>query len=109
MAQDTQEVRVEATRIVSKESAIRKPYGFPMKDLSLTYGVSLAGLDLATKSGAAEAEKRVNAAAHAACKEIGRQYPAATPSDDECARDAAKEAMAKVQQLIAAAEKAANK
>ena len=109
VAQETQEIRVEATRIVSKESPIRTPYSFPMNDLSLAYGVSLAGLNLATKSGAAEAEKRVNAAALAACKEIGRQYPGATPSDAQCARDAAKEAMVKLQQLIAAAEKAANK
>ncbi len=109
MAQDTQEVRVEATRIVSKEAPVRSPIGFPMQDLSLTYGVSLAGLNLATNSGATEAEKRVNAAALAACKEIGRQYPDATPSEDECARDAAKKAMVKVHNLVAAAEKTANK
>jgi len=106
------EVRVEATRIVSKTSAtaaIPGPAGFPVKDLSLAYGVSLAGLNLATKSGAAEAEKRVNNAALAACKEIGRQYPDATPSEDECARDAAKRAMVKVHELVATAEKPANK
>ncbi len=34
MAQDAAEVRVEATRIVSKTSATRSPIGFPMKDLS---------------------------------------------------------------------------
>jgi UrcA family protein len=112
IAQETGEVRVEATRIVSKTSATAAtpgPAGFPVKDLSLAYGVSRAGLNLATKSGATEAEKRVDAAAHAACKEIGRQYPDATPSEDECARDAAKKAMVKVQQLVVAAEKAANK
>jgi UrcA family protein len=70
-----------------------------MKDLSLTYGGSIAGLNLATKSGVAEAEKRVNAAALAACKEIGSQYSDATPSEDECASHAAKQAMVKVQQL----------
>jgi len=112
MAQETGEVRVEATRIVSKTSATAAtpgPTGFPVKDLSLAYGVSLAGLNLATKSGAAEAEQRVNAAALAACKEIGRQYPDATPGEDECARDAAKKAMAKVQELVAAAEKTPKK
>ncbi len=109
MAQDTQEVRVEATRIISTEAPVRSPIGFPMKDLSLTYGVSLAGVDLTTKEGVAEAEKRVNAAAVAACKEIGRQYPDATPSEDECATDASKKAMKKVQHLVATAQKAAQK
>jgi UrcA family protein len=107
MAQDSQEVKVEATRIVSKDATVRSPIGFPMKDLSLTYGVSLAGLNLATYSGATEAENRVNAAALAACKEIGRQYPDVTPSEDECARNAAKKAMAKVHDLVLAAEKTA--
>jgi len=110
MAQDSSEVRVEATRVVSKDSSgPRGPTGFPMKDLSLTYGVSLAGLNLATYSGATEAEKRVNAAAIAACKEIGRQYPDATPSEDECVKHAAKKAMVEVQQLVADAEKTAKK
>ena len=105
MAQDTQEVKVEATRVVSKEAVDRSDSAFPINDLSITYGVSLAGLDLATHSGATEAEKRVNAAALAACKEIGRQHPSATPSDDECARKAANKAMAKVHDMVAAAEK----
>jgi UrcA family protein len=109
MAQVTAEVRVEATRIVSKEAPVRSPIGFPMKDLSLTYGVSLGDLNLATKAGAAEAERRVNDAAFAACKQIGRQYPDATPNEDECARDAAKKAMVKVHDLVAAAEKTAKK
>ena len=109
MAQDTQEVKVEATRIVSKESPIRKPYSFPMNDLSLTYGVSLAGVNLATSSGATEAERRVREAAKAACEAIGQRYPNATPSDKECAKAATDEGMTKVHQLIAAAEKATSK
>ena len=107
MAQNTPEVKVEATRVVSKTTNDRGPTGFPMKDLSLAYGVSLAGLNLATKSGADEAEKRVNAAAAAACKEIGRQYPDSTPNEDECIKHAAKKAMVKVNDLVLAAEKTA--
>ncbi len=109
LAQESSEVRVEATRIVSKESAARSPIGFPMQDLSLTYEVSLAGLNLATKFGADEAERRVNAAALAACEEIGKQYPDAKPSEDECAKDAAKKAMVKIQQFVTTAETAAKK
>jgi UrcA family protein len=109
MAQDTQEVKVEAIRVVSKDAPVRSPIGFPMTDLSLTYGVSLAGLNLATYSGATEAEKRVNAAARAACREIGHQYPDATPGESECTRSAAKNAMVKVHDLVAAAEKTASR
>jgi UrcA family protein len=107
MAQNPAEVKVEATRVLSKETNSRGPTNFPMTDLSLAYGVSLAGLNLATKSGADEAEKRVNAAAAAACKEIGRQYPEATSSENQCVREAAKKAMAKVNELVLAAEKTA--
>ena len=77
--------------------------------MTLSYGVSLAGLNLATSSGATEAARRVTEAAKAACEEIGQGYPRATPSDKECARPATDEGMAKVHQLIAAAEKAAGK
>ena len=107
MAQDTQEVKVEATHIVSKATNTRGPTNFPMTDLSLAYGVSLAGLNLATKSGATEAENRVNAAALAACKEIERQYPEAVSGENACVREAAKKAMVKVNELVLAAEKTA--
>ena len=107
MAQNTPEVRVEATHIVSKATNFRGSTNFPMTDLSLAYGVSLAGLNLATKSGATEAENRVSAAALAACKEIGRQYPDAAPSENQCAREAAQKAMVKVNELVLAAEKTA--
>jgi UrcA family protein len=107
MAQNPAEVKVEATRILSKQTNARGPTNFPMTDLSLAYGVSLAGLNLGTKSGADEAEKRVNAAAAAACKEIARQYPEATPNENQCAREAAKKAMVQVNEMVLAAEKTA--
>jgi len=69
-------------------------------------GVSTAGLDLTTSAGAAGLESRVKDAAAAACKEIGNKHPNASPSDAECARKATEEAMVKVHQLVAAAQKA---
>jgi len=45
----------------------------------------------------------------AACKEISRQYPDSTPSDDICAKAAADKAMVKVHELVAAAGKASAK
>jgi len=60
-------------------------------------------LDLASHVGALELEKRVHDAAMAACKEIGKQYPNATPSEDACAKAAADKAMVRAHELEAAA------
>jgi len=101
-AQEQQEVQVQAARTVTKVVG-RTMSGIPIIEVSLSYRVSLAGLDLSTKPGAAEAEHLVNAAAGKACKEIGRQYPNSTPSDTECARAASDKAMVRVNELVAAA------
>ena len=106
MAQGIQEVKIIATRNITTKLVGHTSSGIPIRDLSVTYGVSLEDLDLSTASGAADAEKRVNDAALAACQQIGHQYPDATPSEDVCARTAAKNAMGKVHKLVAAAEAA---
>ena len=104
-AQNIEEVKVEASRIVSKintrESLARAP--IRVNDISLSYAVSVADLDLASSAGAGEAEKRVTNAAETACKEISRQYPEATPNDADCAKAAVEKAMIKVRELVAAA------
>jgi UrcA family protein len=105
-AQQIQEVKVQATRLMSTKSAGRTTSGIPILDVSLSYGVSTEGLDLATNSGATELEGRVRNAAAAACKEIGQRYPDATPSEAQCAKNATAKAMVKVHELVAAAEKA---
>jgi len=88
---------------MSTKSAGRTSTGVPILDVSLSYGVSTAGLDLASHVGALELEKRVHDAAMAACKEIGKQYPNATPSEDACAKAAADKAMVRAHELEAAA------
>jgi len=103
-AQAPQEVRVQATRVVSSKTVGHSPSGVPIVDLSLTYGVSLMGLDLSTNSGATEAAKRISDAADAACKELGDKYPDATPSQRECAKIASEKAMVTLHGLVAAAE-----
>lgn len=104
-AQNPEQVKVEASRVVSTKIAGRSSSGVPVVEYSISYGVSLAGLNLATHSGAVEAERRVNAAATAACKEIGRQYPLmnATAGED-CAKTAADKAMVRVREMVASAE-----
>jgi UrcA family protein len=105
IAQNTEEVTVQGTRAVSAKTVGRTASGVPIVDVSLAYGVSTAGLDLASHVGATELEKRVHDAAMAACKEISKQYPDATPSEADCAKAAADKAMVRVHELEAAAAK----
>ncbi len=104
-AQSAQEITVQGTRALTTKEVGQTTTGVTVIQISLGYGVSVAGMDLASSAGAVELEKRINDAAMAACKEITRQYPNATPSDADCARAAAKKAMVKAHELEAAAKK----
>ena len=79
--------------------------GVPIQNVSLSYGVSTAGLDLTSDSGKKELKERVHTAAMAACKELSRQFPGAGPSDLDCAKVAVEKAMKQVHQAEAAATK----
>ncbi len=103
-AQTTPEVVVSSAKVVEK-SAGRTTSGIPIVDVSLSYGVSAAGLDLASASGAREFEKRVSDAAMDACKELGKRYPNSTPTDAQCAKTATDKAMTQVRQMESAAAK----
>ncbi|MDE2136762.1 MAG: UrcA family protein [Gammaproteobacteria bacterium] len=109
LAQGLPEVKVEATRVVtgaiSAKTMGKTASGVPVKDVTLSYGVSSEGLDLSTHTGALAFEQRVKDAADQACKEISRQYPDATPGEAECAKRAANGAMAQLHAAVAAAEK----
>jgi UrcA family protein len=104
VAQEMGEVSVQASRVVKKVIGTTSS-GVPIEDVSLSYGVGTAGLDLSTSAGAAELQKRVGNAATAACKELGRQFPSSTTSDAECIKKATDKAMVRVNELIAAAKK----
>ena len=103
VAQDDQGITVQATRIPTTEFRISG--GIPLVNMSLSYTVSASDVDLTSRAGAAELEKRVHDAALAACKEIAKQLPDSTPSVAECAKNAAGKAMVKVHELEAAADK----
>jgi UrcA family protein len=106
-AQQVQEVTVQASRIVEKQAG-HTSSGVPIVDVSLAYGVSYAGLDLVSHDGVMELERRVNAAARQACKQLSRYYPhVGAPNDAECAKRAADKAMIKVNELAASAGKIA--
>jgi len=106
VAQEMPEVVVSGTRAIVKTPAADS-HGFPIVDMSVSIGVSYAGLDLASAAGAAELGKKVNDAAKQACKEIGNQRPYRQfrTSESECAKAAADEAMVKVHALLAEAGK----
>jgi UrcA family protein len=106
VAQQIEEVIVEASHIVQSSVTARDPAtGGNIVSMTVSYGVSYAGLDLASKAGAAELEKRVKNAALAACKDISREYPLVPPNDATCAKQTADKAMVKVHELVAAAGK----
>jgi len=104
IAQDTGEVTVQASRVVKKTIGTTAS-GIPIQDISLSYGVSTAGLDLSSSAGAAALQKRVGGAAKAACKELARQYPDSTTTDAECIKTATDKAMVKANELLASAKK----
>lgn len=103
VAEDMGEVTVQASRVVNVKTVGKTASGFPIQDISLSYGVKAQDLDLASYAGVTELKKRVTAAAQAACKELGRQYPDSTPGDSDCAKAATDKAMVRVNELAAAA------
>ena len=106
VADDLQEIVVTG-KALAVQPAGKTASGVPIVDMSITYGVSYAGLDLASAAGAAEIEKRVNDAAKEACKDIASRRPLQqfTTSEAECAKAAADKAMVKAHELEAAAAK----
>ena len=105
MAQDMGSVTVLAKRAVVEKRVGTTASGIPIVDVSLSYGVSAKGIDLKSHAGVMELQKRVNDAAMQACKELDRQYPDTASSATDCAKNAAAPALAKVNDLAAAAAK----
>lgn len=103
-AQGTPEVVVTSSRAIVTQTG-QMPGGTPIVNVSLSYTVSAKGLDLTSKDGKAELEKRVSDAASKACNDIQHQFPETTPSVLEGTRQAKAAAMVKVQQIEAAAGK----
>ncbi len=108
VAQELQEIVVTGKGLAVKPAGTTAS-GVPIVEMSISYGVSYAGLDLASAVGAAEIEKRVNDAAKEACKDIAAKRPLQqfTTSEAECAKAATDKAMVKVHDLQAAAKKSA--
>jgi UrcA family protein len=101
-AQNAKEVKIQAQRVINEKVIAHITGGGKIIELTLSYPVNFADLDITSVSGAAELEKRVQDAARAACAEIGSKYPNATPSDAVCAQKAAAKAMIEVRKMVAA-------
>ena len=101
VGQETEEVTVRGPGIQSTEVE-RSTTGVPVVMFTVSYKVQYEDLDLTTTEGMAELTKRIEDAATQGCREIGLAYRTAQPSDWLCARHASKEALAEVQQVIAA-------
>jgi UrcA family protein len=71
----------------------------------LSSRVKIADLNLSTYAGVMELKWRVTDAAQAVCKELAVRYPDGTPSEAQCAKTAAKDALATVRKILAATEK----
>jgi UrcA family protein len=104
MAQNLGEITIEATRNMNVK-VNTSPVGAKVKDISLSYLVSTAGLNLAVPGDVTTLQNRVKDAAATACKEIGEQYPASMPDNTVCTKVTADKAMIKVNELVAAAGK----
>jgi UrcA family protein len=107
--QNMDEITVQGTRMVTTKVVGKTYSGIPINDISISYGVIIKGLDLASHAGFMEAEKRVKDVAETACKELGRRYPNGSPSEAECAKAATDKAMVVVNGWAALASKASGK
>lgn len=91
-------VTVTGSRALTQKDVGATTTGVPVQEVSLSYAVKIADLDSKSAAGLAEIEKRVAAAAKAACKEIDRLALGnpTSPSDAACVKKAVDDAMAKV-------------
>ena len=104
IADSADELTVTGSRVVITPVGIDY-VGAPLKDVSMSYHVGVAGLDLNTAAGAAALDKRVLHAARLACADIERMYPVSKPASSPCVNLAVTRARAQVQELLASARR----
>jgi UrcA family protein len=89
---------VTGSRGLTQKEVGRSTIGAPIQEISLSYTVKIADLDPKSAAGRAEIEKRVKAAAKAACDEIDRLALGnpTSSSDAACVKKAVDDAMAEI-------------
>jgi UrcA family protein len=93
IAQDMAEITVQGTRLVATRNVGRAASGMPVNAVSISYNVSFKDVDLASRTGFMEAERRVRELADTACKEIGKLHPGTITTVTECSKAATDKAM----------------
>jgi UrcA family protein len=98
---DVEEILVIAPRVIidDTERTIIRGGG----RVSMSYGVSYADLDLTQPDDRAELEGRVQEAAAQICEILAERFSAGRVTAADCRRQAQSDAMAKVNEVIAAA------
>lgn len=89
---------VTGSRGLTQKEVGKTASGLPIQEISLSHTVKIADLDPNSAAGLAEIERRVTAAAKAACDEIDRMALGnpTSPSDAACVKRAVDAAMAKI-------------
>jgi UrcA family protein len=90
------EIKVTAPRSVEHRNL---PFG-QGHQVSLSYRVSHADLDLRQSAHVRELEKRIEAVAGEICTQLAELFPSGDPSKDECTRRAISTAMADARTAI---------
>ena len=87
-----------ATKVVGRTSS-----GLAIEEYQISYHVTFADLDVATKVGADALKARVYKAADALCQDLDKLYPSAQP-DQTCVKKAEDGAMSQVNSVIKMAQ-----
>jgi UrcA family protein len=95
--------------VIGAERATSLMRNKPTEVISITRHVSYADLDLATKKGDSELEKRINDAATAVCKRLDSLQSPKGAQDMYCVKKAVDGAMTQAHAAISAASAAAAK
>jgi UrcA family protein len=98
---DVEIIIVTAPREVHKVVG-RSPSGVPVEEISISYEVGIADLDLTTSSGLAELETRIGNAAKLACWALNKVTPL-IPTDPSCVTKAIASAADQKKQAITVA------
>jgi len=104
-AEELNEVTVQAKPLTKTTVVgLSLTTGAPIKSVTVDYHVSYADLDLVKHADVLTLNKRVEGAAHDACRQLDELYPVESPKLRECTADAVSGASEQVQSAIAAAQ-----
>jgi len=101
IAQPTEEITVSAPRMVQKNVG-RSLSGIPIQEISISYQLSYADLDLTKSAGVIELDRRIDTVAKQACSGLDNLHPLSA-KDPDCVRNAINSAADQRKHAIAAA------